>query len=182
MWSTADTSAVPITANCSSCSGEQFTLAPRSSTVVTPFRVGSCEAIAGRSTPGSVFSTNREIAISAPVLPAETQASARPSLTRLIATRIDESFLRRSASAGGSCISTTSDAASTAMRAFAGDLIFASAAVSGLEQADRDHAGLGHGLEELDCRGQRDGRTVVPSHRIDRYRDRHVGTVWLSGV
>ena len=130
-WSTADTSAVPITANCSSCSGEQLTLAPRSSTVVTPLRVGSCEAIAGRSTPGSVFRTKREIAIRAPVLPAETQASARPSFTRLIATRIDESFFRRSASAGGSCISTTSDAGSTARRDFAGDLIFPRTAASG---------------------------------------------------
>ena len=58
--------------------------------------------------PGSVFSTKREIAIRAPVLPAETQAWALPSLTRLMATRIDESFLLRSATTGASCISTTS--------------------------------------------------------------------------
>ena len=58
--------------------------------------------------PGSVFSTKREIAISAPVLPADTHACAVPSLTRLIATRIDESFFLRSASAGGSSMSTTS--------------------------------------------------------------------------
>jgi hypothetical protein len=35
------------------------------------------DAIAGRSMPGSVFSTNLEIAISAPVLPAETAACTR---------------------------------------------------------------------------------------------------------
>ena len=70
-------SAVPMTANWTSCSGVQLTLAPRSSTVVAPVRVGSCEAIAGRSIPGSIFSTKREIAISAPVLPAETHACAR---------------------------------------------------------------------------------------------------------
>jgi len=50
------------------------------------------EHIAGRSISGNVLSTKREIAINAPVLPALTQACALPSLTRLIATRIDESF------------------------------------------------------------------------------------------
>src|SRR5258706_8820317 len=106
--STAETSALPMIANCNSCSGVQSTLAPRSSARVTPLRVGNCEAIAGRSMPGRVLSTKREIAISAPVLPADTQACATPSFTRSTATRIDESFLRRRASAGGSCISTTS--------------------------------------------------------------------------
>jgi hypothetical protein len=71
---------------------------------VCPFVVGSGAQIAGRSMPGSIFSTKREIAISAPVLPAETQASASPPLTRLMATRIDESFLLRKASAGDSSI------------------------------------------------------------------------------
>ena len=55
--------------------------------------VGNAETIAGRSIPGNVFNTNRAVAINAPVLPALTHAAARPSLTRLIATRIDESFL-----------------------------------------------------------------------------------------
>ena len=39
--------------------------------------------------PGRVFSTKRAVAISAPVLPALTQASAVPSLTRFNATRIE---------------------------------------------------------------------------------------------
>ena len=110
MCSTAETSALPIAANWTSCCDVQFTLAPRSSIVTTPVRVGSCDAIAGRSMPGSVFRTKRAMLISAPVLPAETQPCASPSLTRLIATRIELSFLRRSASAGGSSIATTSDA------------------------------------------------------------------------
>ena len=42
------------------------------------------------------------------MLPALTQACALPSLTRLIATRIDESFFLRMASTGESDISTTS--------------------------------------------------------------------------
>ena len=70
--------------------------------------LGSTVAMAGRSMPGSVFSTNREIAISAPVLPALTQAWAAPDFTRLTATRMDESFLKRKACAGGSSMPTTS--------------------------------------------------------------------------
>ena len=75
-----------------------------------PFWFGMTPAIAGRSIPSSVFRTKRAIAISAPVLPALTQTSALPSLTRLIATRIDEFRLPRSATITGSCISTTSSA------------------------------------------------------------------------
>ena len=59
--------------------------------------------------PGSILRTNLAVAINAPVLPALTQASASPSLTRSIATRIDESFFFRSASVGASDIPTTSD-------------------------------------------------------------------------
>jgi hypothetical protein len=39
---------------------------------------GSVLQIAGRSMPGRVFRTKREIAISAPVLPADTAAWASP--------------------------------------------------------------------------------------------------------
>ena len=58
--------------------------------------------------PGNVFRTKREIAISAPVFPAETAALATPSLTRSAITRIEESFFVRRALAIASCISTTS--------------------------------------------------------------------------
>ena len=125
--------------------------------------------------PGSVFSTKREIAISAPVFPAETQACATSSFTRLIATRIDESFFLRSASAGGSCISTTSLAAWIVSRSRAGDASFASAARSARLRPDRDHPRVRRLLEELERRRERDGGTVVASHRVDGYRDRHGG-------
>ncbi len=175
MPSTAAASALPITANCTSCSGVQLTLAPRSSTVVTPVRVGSCEAIAGRSMPGSVFSTKRAIAISAPVLPADTQACAVPSLTRLIATRIDESFFLRSASAGGSSISTTSLAAcdreASPQPATSAWRARPSAAAS---RPTSDHARVGRFLEEGERCRQRDRRTVVAAHRVDGYRDGHL--------
>ena len=72
--------------------------------------------MAGRSIPGRVFSTNRAIAISAPVLPALTQASALPSRTRSSATRIDESRFDRRACDGASPISTFCDACSTEIR------------------------------------------------------------------
>ena len=55
---------------------------------LSPRRVGNSVAIAGRSMPGRVFSTNLAIAISAPVLPADTTPSARPSATASIASRM----------------------------------------------------------------------------------------------
>ena len=79
--------------------------------------------------PASVFSTKRAIAISAPVLPALTQASARPSLTRLIATRIEELRLVRIAIAGASSLSTISSACSSSTRS--GRLPFSAASMSG---------------------------------------------------
>ena len=48
--------------------------------------------------------------LKAPVFPALTQACAAFALTRSMARRIEESFLRRKASRGGSVISTTSAA------------------------------------------------------------------------
>src|SRR3989440_5837209 len=64
--------------------------------------LGNAAMIAGRSIPGSVLRTKRDTAISAPVLPALTQACASPFFTSSTATRTDESFLLRSASAGDS--------------------------------------------------------------------------------
>jgi hypothetical protein len=66
------------------CAALQSTLAPRSSMCVTPTTEGIALMMAGRSTSGSVLSTKRAVAISAPVLPALTQASACPDLTRSI--------------------------------------------------------------------------------------------------
>ena len=63
--------------------------------------------MAGRSMPGRVLSTKRAVAISAPVLPADTAACASPAFTCSMATRMDESFLFFSADCGASSISTT---------------------------------------------------------------------------
>ena len=80
----------PITANWNRFSEPYSTLAPRSSITTGRWRAGSTEAIAGRSTPGKVFSTNFAIAIKVPVFPAETAAAASPSFTALTASRMLE--------------------------------------------------------------------------------------------
>ena len=107
----------PITANCTRWSAVQSGLAPRSSITVWPCAAGTAETMAGRSMPGTMPSTKRAVASSAPVLPAEMQAAASPRLTRLMATRIEESFLRRTASCGRSSMPTTSLASTSVQRA-----------------------------------------------------------------
>ena len=57
--------------------------------------VGSKAASAGRSIPGMVRSASLAIAISAPVLPADSAASALPSFTALIAMPIEVVLARR---------------------------------------------------------------------------------------
>ncbi len=54
-------------------------VAPTSSTTLSPRSVGQIAAIAGRSMLAMVRRQNFDIAISAPVLPAETQTSASPA-------------------------------------------------------------------------------------------------------
>ena len=131
--STALTSACPIRANCNRCSGSESTLAPRSSIWQWPDTVGMAVQMAGRSTPGRVLSTKRLTAIRAPVLPALTAAWARPSLTILMATRMEESFFWRRATATESSMATSSLAGWTVMRAWPSRpaLVMASASGSG---------------------------------------------------
>ena len=65
-------------------------LAPRSSITLSPRIVGKNDAIAGRSMPGSVLSTNLAIAIRAPVFPADTTQAALPCATASMASRMLE--------------------------------------------------------------------------------------------
>ena len=96
-------------ANWWSCSGVLSTFAPRSSIRVRlSFSAGRNLAMAGRSIWGRVLSTKRAVAISAPVLPAETAAWALPSFTCWMATRMDECFLFFRAYCGASSMPTTS--------------------------------------------------------------------------
>ena len=80
-------------ANWSRLRSSHWTLAPRSSTTDIPLDVGSGEAMAGRSTPGTIRSSTLASAISAPVLPAEITACASPSFTASIARRMELSRL-----------------------------------------------------------------------------------------
>src|SRR5256886_1513568 len=80
-----------------------------------PFVVGNIPHSAGRSIPRMRRGTRSAAAIVAPVLPADTTASASPCLTIAVATPIDVSARRRSAVAGCSSIPTTSCAARIVM-------------------------------------------------------------------
>ena len=94
-------------------------VAPRSSTTESPRAVGHTAAIAGRSIPGSVRRLKRAIAISAPVLPADTATSASPFLTASIASHIDEFFRpRRSAWLGLSFMLMVTSVCTTCEAAF----------------------------------------------------------------
>lgn len=69
--------------------------APTSSTTDSPRTVGHTAAMAGRSMPGIICRCSRDIAISAPVLPAETATSASPFLTASIASHIEDDLRPR---------------------------------------------------------------------------------------
>src|SRR3546814_2465144 len=79
-----------MTANWTRLVASQSVLAPRSSitTSLSPSD-GSSAASAGRSIPGIVRSASFAIAISAPVLPAETAPPASPRFTASIASPIE---------------------------------------------------------------------------------------------
>ena len=80
----------------------------------SPLSVGQIAAIAGRSIPAMVRRLNLAIAISAPVLPADTATSASPFFTASMASHIDD-FQRplRSAWLGLSSILTATSVCTT---------------------------------------------------------------------
>ena len=82
-------------------------LAPESSSSTRPPLQGSWVGSAARRMPRIRLVTSVAPDSSAPVLPAEIMASPSPSLTMRRATDMEESFLRRTAVAGSSCMSMT---------------------------------------------------------------------------
>ena len=82
--------AAPIMAKSISWCASAPIVAPTSSTTLSPRNVGQMAAIAGRSMPAMVRRQNFAIAISAPVLPAETRRRPRRFLTASIAFHIDD--------------------------------------------------------------------------------------------
>ena len=122
---------------------------------VWPWRARMREMIAGRSMPSIVFSTKRPVAISAPVLPALTQASASPAFTRSIATRIEESFFLRRASCGFSSMATTCVASCTRTRSTQLRGRVAQQLLDGFAQTDEHDAQVGLGLRARRARRAR---------------------------
>ena len=80
----------PMMANSTRLRASQTALAPKSSTTVSPTRVGKRLQMAGRSMPDNVRIIILDMAISAPVLPAETTPEASPSFTASMAFHILE--------------------------------------------------------------------------------------------
>ena len=106
---------VPIWANCTKCSGLASTLAPQSINSEKPFFDGKNGASAGLLIPFILPTTSWPPTRIAPVLPADTTASACPSCTSFMATTRDESFFSRIAFVGTSPISMISVAFTTSI-------------------------------------------------------------------
>ena len=87
-------------ANSTSRSASQRILAPTSRTEVTPREVGQLATRAGRSIPPTIRSCRREMAMSAPVFPAETAAWACLACTHSTAFHIELPLPRLMAWAG----------------------------------------------------------------------------------
>ena len=102
--------------NCMSHSGRQSTFAPESRMTTGPLRPGITTEIAGRAMPLMRRSRTSPTARKAPLLPAETTASAsRSSRTRSIATARLESSVRK-AIEGWSSMAMARLACTTRMR------------------------------------------------------------------
>ena len=120
-------------------------------------------------------STKCAIAVSAPVLPALTQAQARrPRARRSTATRIEESFLRRIASRGFSSIATTCEAGTICARPRTAAGSGASAASSSRGSPTSSSAQLTIVGERAQRAGNVLARLVVAAHHVDRDRQ-HAG-------
>ena len=125
--------------------------------------------------PGSVFSTKRAIAISAPVLPADTQASATPSFDQ-----IDRDPQRRvlflAQRVGGRLVHVDRLAGRMDRQALARRRLHARQRGGQRRfQPDEDDARIRRRLEERDRRRHGDRWAVVAAHRIDGYGYGHGG-------
>ncbi len=94
-------------ANCTNIVLSQSTLAPKSRTTVLPFADAVIPSPAPDAQSSVGLSNNFASPISAPVLPALTQACARPSFTSSVATRIELPRLARIACEGRASLAIT---------------------------------------------------------------------------
>ena len=170
----------PMVANCASCSAVALVFAPRSRMCVwPPLRAGTDDMIGARSTGPTVFSTKCAIAVSAPVLPALTIAPARPSFTRSMAMRMEESLRRRIASRGCSDMPTTVAAGCTdSARAHAAG----ARCQRGFDDGRVGPRGSARGRDRWRVRAAR--RVCTPAHRCrhSSHRRRSTACVTSGGV
>ena len=161
-----------MTANWNRCSAPHSMLAPRSRTTTGRAAAGITEAMAGRSMPGSVFSTILAMAISAPVLPAETAAAASPSLTALMARRMLVLRPWRSAVEGLASPATASGVCRTAALCRSCGWL-ASSGSSRCASPNRRNARSGCLLERQGCTLDDDSRCRIPAHGVERDGEAH---------
>ena len=178
--------ALPITASAIRCCASPPMVAPRSSITESPRAVGQIAAIAGRSMPGSMRRQNRAIAISAPVLPAETATSASPFLTASIASHIDEVLRpRRSAWLGLSCMLTATSVWMTRETAFSAGCL-ASCGVDQRAIAEQQKFSVGMSGQRNGGAGNDDRCADIATHGVKRdsnlLRHERPGNLILCGL
>jgi hypothetical protein len=142
-------------------------VAPTSSTTLSPRMVGQMAAMAGRSMSAMVRRQNFDIAISAPVLPAETQASASPFLTASMARHMEDfQRPRRSAWLGLSSMPTETSQWWKS-RTFGDQRVASSTGRTRVLLSEDDEAGVGTAFGNHG-QARNDGlRTVVTAHGVD---------------
>ncbi len=160
----------PMRANWTSHSGAQSTVAPTSrSRVGVASGPGIGVTMAGRAIPRMRPMRSRALAMVAPVLPALTMASARPSRTASAQRTSDESFLRRTLLAGSSSMATTSPAWSSSTLA-ASDRESSPSSSGATTGSWPTSSTLMPGLGRQQGAGHDLGRGPVTAHGVDRHQ------------
>ena len=163
---TARWKASPMMANSTSCSASQSTLAPTSSTVVTP-RGGRPAGDQGRPVQvGAHPQDQLEIAIRAPVLPAETAARASP-VASPPRRRSTSRCPCRGAWPGRAWRRKRSRPVirEPSIRGSSGSF---EASAMAAESSVKNESHVAQPLQAGRERGNDDRRTVVAAHRVDR--------------
>ena len=150
-------------------------LAPTSSTMHSALTVGHSAAIAGRSMPAMGRRISFDMAISAPVLPAETATSASPFCTASSASHMLVPLPRRSAWLGLSFMATTSVGVDDARLGGERGMLVE---LGAMRASSPKKMKLSAGWRSSEMRGARhdDLGAVIAAHGVERYcpRLRHV--------
>ncbi len=182
MWSTADASAEPITANCTSCCGVQFTFAPRSSTVTIALlrRQLRCDRRtidAGQRLQHEARDRHQRAGV----------AGRHAGLRITVLDEVDRDAHRRVLLAAQSVRRRLVHRHDLACRMHDDALHqrrrrLGERAANRVLETHEDHARVRRGGEEIERRGNRHRRAVVPSHGVDCDRDGHGRRVAAGGA